>query len=282
MEELTLMNRIEIKQKARDIITENRGYYFALTLVSSLLIVFQSIGTVSQIAQLIQRIINEIANNTLTTESVIRATESGDGDMMSNLLFTTIFTLLIMSVRMVLLIDYRKTTRDKQSGIKDTFYIFGKNRWVPAIFVLILNALYLTVLGTVLTLGFILIAGFIFVPILLAANHNTIVVIIVSILLLVFSLFILMVAIICQNFTSQITYLLLDSYGKGESFSSAFTQSFALMTKKENIKEYLMLQASFIFWSLLNRLTLGISGLIFSNVYIEMSYAGFYEQIKSK
>ncbi|MGX4763858.1 DUF975 family protein [Holzapfeliella sp. JNUCC 72] len=276
------MNRIEIKQKARDIITENRGYYFALTLVSSLLIVFQSIGTVSQIAQLIQRIINEIANNTLTTESVIRATESGDGDMMSNLLFTTIFTLLIMSVRMVLLIDYRKTTRDKQSGIKDTFYIFGKNRWVPAIFVLILNALYLTVLGTVLTLGFILIAGFIFVPILLAANHNTIVVIIVSILLLVFSLFILMVAIICQNFTSQITYLLLDSYGKGESFSSAFTQSFALMTKKENIKEYLMLQASFIFWSLLNRLTLGISGLIFSNVYIEMSYAGFYEQIKSK
>lgn len=276
------MNRIEIKQKARDIITENRGYYFALTLVSSLLIVFQSIGTVSQIAQLIQRIINEIASNTLTTESVIRATESGDGDMMSNLLFTTIFTLLIMSVRMVLLIDYRKTTRDKQSGIKDTFYIFGKNRWVPAIFVLILNALYLTVLGTVLTLGFILIAGFIFVPILLAANHNTIVVIIVSILLLVFSLFILMVAIICQNFTSQITYLLLDSYGKGESFSSAFTQSFALMTKKENIKEYLMLQASFIFWSLLNRLTLGISGLIFSNVYIEMSYAGFYEQIKSK
>ncbi|MGX4644640.1 DUF975 family protein [Holzapfeliella sp. JNUCC 80] len=276
------MNRIEIKQKARDIITENRGYYFALTLVSSLLIVFQSIGTVSQIAQLIQRIINEIASNTLTTESVIRATESGDGDMMSNLLFTTIFTLLIMSVRMVLLIDYRKTTRDKQSGIKDTFYIFGKNRWVPAIFVLILNALYLTVLGTVLTLGFILIAGFIFVPILLAANHNTIVVIIVSILLLVFSLFVLMVAIICQNFTSQITYLLLDSYGKGESFSSAFTQSFALMTKKENIKEYLMLQASFIFWSLLNRLTLGISGLIFSNVYIEMSYAGFYEQIKSK
>lgn len=276
------MNRIEIKQKARDIITENRGYYFALTLVSSLLIVFQSIGTVSQIAQLIQRIINEIASNTLTTESVIRATESGDGDMMSNLLFTTIFTLLIMSVRMVLLIDYRKTTRDKQSGIKDTFYIFGKNRWVPAIFVLILNALYLTVLGTVLTLGFILIAGFIFVPILLAANHNTIVVIIVSILLLIFSLFILMVAIICQNFTSQITYLLLDSYGKGESFSSAFTQSFALMTKKENIKEYLMLQASFIFWSLLNRLTLGISGLIFSNVYIEMSYAGFYEQIKSK
>lgn len=282
MEELTLMNRIEIKQKARDIITENRGYYFALTLVSSLLIVFQSIGTVSQIAQLIQRIINEIASNTLTTESVIRATESGDGDMMSNLLFTTIFTLLIMSVRMVLLIDYRKTTRDKQSGIKDTFYIFGKNRWVPAIFVLILNALYLTVLGTVLTLGFILIAGFIFVPILLAANHNTIVVIIVSILLLIFSLFVLMVAIICQNFTSQITYLLLDSYGKGESFSSAFTQSFALMTKKENIKEYLMLQASFIFWSLLNRLTLGISGLIFSNVYIEMSYAGFYEQIKSK
>lgn len=276
------MNRIEIKQKARDIITENRGYYFALTLVSSLLIVFQSIGTVSQIAQLIQRIINEIASNTLTTESVIRATESGDGDMMSNLLFTTIFTLLIMSVRMVLLIDYRKTTRDKQSGIKDTFYIFGKNRWVPAIFVLILNALYLTVLGTVLTLGFILIAGFIFVPILLAANHNTIVVIIVSILLLIFSLFVLMVAIICQNFTSQITYLLLDSYGKGESFSSAFTQSFALMTKKENIKEYLMLQASFIFWSLLNRLTLGISGLIFSNVYIEMSYAGFYEQIKSK
>lgn len=276
------MNRIEIKQKARDIITENRGYYFALTLVSSLLIVFQSIGTVSQIAQLIQRIINEIASNTLTTESVIRAAESGDGDMMSNLLFTTIFTLLIMSVRMVLLIDYRKTTRDKQSGIKDTFYIFGKNRWVPAIFVLILNALYLTVLGTVLTLGFILIAGFIFVPILLAANHNTIVVIIVSILLLIFSLFILMVAIICQNFTSQITYLLLDSYGKGESFSSAFTQSFALMTKKENIKEYLMLQASFIFWSLLNRLTLGISGLIFSNVYIEMSYAGFYEQIKSK
>lgn len=276
------MNRIEIKQKARDIITENRGYYFALTLVSSLLIVFQSIGTVSQIAQLIQRIINEIASNTLTTESVIRAAESGDGDMMSNLLFTTIFTLLIMSVRMVLLIDYRKTTRDKQSGIKDTFYIFGKNRWVPAIFVLILNALYLTVLGTVLTLGFILIAGFIFVPILLAANHNTIVVIIFSILLLIFSLFVLMVAIICQNFTSQITYLLLDSYGKGESFSSAFTQSFALMTKKENIKEYLMLQASFIFWSLLNRLTLGISGLIFSNVYIEMSYAGFYEQIKSK
>ncbi|KRN04346.1 DUF975 family protein [Holzapfeliella floricola] len=276
------MNRIDMKHKAKALIKENRGYYFALTLVSSLLIIFQSVGTVRQVVQLIQMISREMLNNTLTIETAMRFVESDDGDVMGNLLFTTIFTLLIMSVRMVLLNHYRNNHWEKHSGIKDTFYIFSQNRWVPAIFIMILNALYLTILQTIVMLGYILIAGFIFLPLLIAANHNMIVVLIIAILLLVFSLLIFIIAIICRNFTSQLTYLLLDSYNKGDSFVSAFTKSFRLMTIKENISQYLMLQASFIGWSLLNAVTLGISGLVFSNAYIEMSYAGFYETIKTK
>ncbi|MEJ6348032.1 DUF975 family protein [Holzapfeliella sp. He02] len=275
------MNRIEIKKAASRLIKENWRYYVALALVPSLLIVFQLGGIVVSIARALQTVLDLAAQNALTTSNVMQWAEtSSNSDTLTNFILTTVFTLLTMSLRMVLLTSYRNQNSEKHSGIKDIFYIFGQNRWIPAVFLIILNTIYMSVVTILLAIVYAFIAVFLILPIMMI--DNTIIAIISSIILLLLTIVFVLVVIICRNFTSQMTYLLLDGYQKETSFVSAFTISFKLMTQKYNLKQYLMLQASFILWSILNILTLGISGLLWSNAYIEMSYAAFYEDLLNK
>ncbi|MEJ6348961.1 DUF975 family protein [Holzapfeliella sp. He02] len=278
------MDRIQLKEKAKRLVSEDRGYYFTITFVPMIILfIYNMIANTAGYISYVTSIMN-MAQHTTNIEDFssnlsVLMSFIGIGSIIG-LLVSLVTAIIKFGVRILMLKSYRQEEAAGESGIEDSLYAFKDSRWLAALGFFVIIYLYqLVVAGAAgIILGLIAI---ILVFIGIAANNTivTVILILIGILALVA---VGIVAIILNNFTSQLNYAFLDASQKGDSFSGAISQSFKLMTKKDNMMQFFNLQASFIGWSILNELTFGILGIVWWNAYAEMTYAGFYDEIVKK
>lgn len=278
------MDRIGIKEKAKRLVSEDRGYYFTITFVPMIvLFIYNMIANTAGYFSYVTSIMN-VAQHTTRPEDIsanLSALMSfiGIGSIIG--LFVSLVTAIIkFGVRIVMLKSYRQEEAAGESGIEDALYAFKDSRWLAALGFFVVIYLYqLVVAGAVGIIAFLLAMILAFIGI---AANNTIVTVFLILVGILVTIALVVAGIIINNFTSQLNYAFLDASQKGDSFSGAISQSFKLMIKKDNMIQFFSLQASFIGWSILNELTFGILGIAWWNAYAELTYAGFYDEIVKK
>ncbi|MGX4764173.1 DUF975 family protein [Holzapfeliella sp. JNUCC 72] len=277
------MDRIQIKEKAKAIVSENRGYYFTITFVPIIISVIYSMiqtsGTIGYVTSLVH-VIETIDPENLNPADFSAVSSLAGTFSLVGIIVGLVVSVIKFGVRIVMLKSYRKEEPAGESGINDSLYAFKDSRWLAALGFFVIMGIYGAILGFAVTLVGILL-GLLLFFIGVAANNAfvTTILVIVGILLLIA---LILAAIVAENFTSQINYAFLDASAKGDSFSGAISRSFKLMINKENMIQFVSLQASFIGWTILNEITFGILGIVWWNAYAEMTYAGFYDEINKK
>lgn len=277
------MDRIQIKEKAKAIVSENRGYYFTITFVPIIISVIYSMiqtsGTIGYVTSLVH-VIETIDPENLNPADFSAVSSLAGTFSLVGIIVGLVVSVIKFGVRIVMLKSYRKEEPAGESGINDSLYAFKDSRWLAALGFFVIMGIYGAILGFAVTLVGILL-GLLLFFIGVAANNAFVstILVIVGILLLIA---LILAAIVAENFTSQINYAFLDASAKGDSFSGAISRSFKLMINKENMIQFVSLQASFIGWTILNEITFGILGIVWWNAYAEMTYAGFYDEINKK
>lgn len=131
------MDRIGIKEKAKRLVSEDRGYYFTITFVPMIvLFIYNMIANTAGYFSYVTSIMN-VAQHTTRPEDIsanLSALMSfiGIGSIIG--LFVSLVTAIIkFGVRIVMLKSYRQEEAAGESGIEDALYAFKDSRWLAAL-----------------------------------------------------------------------------------------------------------------------------------------------------
>lgn len=270
-----MVNRKQLKERARDLISQDRGYYFKLTLLPALLQFMAIVAVVLLLSADISSLFSDM--NPLKAMQLAYS-------LLATLLSISVFFALIkiwfdFSMKMMMLRSYRKDKKPKKVS-KAITYVFTDSKWLYVIGLLIVTGIYTNIVNWITELFVDLVATIMSFG-RIAANNQTLSVILVVVYILI-AIVLNIISVLFLNVNEQIAYAYLDSYDIGEGVFYTFKKAFVLMTKKENMLQFFYLQLSFLGWYILNTLTLGILGICWFNAYAEMTYAGFYDEITKK
>lgn len=270
------MNRKQIKENAKELVSQNRGYYFKLTFIPAIM---QYIVIAMVCASFFGLTSNSLDLSMDPVQSIRKFYLIATATWLVIIVVALIKTWFDFSMKMIMLKSYRKDSKPK-TGKEAILYVFKDKKWLYVIGLLVLIGIYNNIVSWVKDTLTDLVDALSEAAKSMVHN-DALAIAIIGIALLVY-LVIYIVALLFTNVTDQMAYTYSDSYEIGEGVFYAFKKAYVLMTKKENMFEFFILQLSLLGWYLLNILTLGILGICWFNAYAEMVYAGFYDEITKK
>lgn len=169
-----------------------------------------------------------------------------------------------------------KAMRGESYGIKDIFSAFKKGEYLRNVGAM---ALYTLFVALAVFVCLIPIEVFLFIFAVLFATKMAvwlfvIIYVLVSFIAVVGSC---VPAFIIQYGLSRVPYLLADD--KEIKPMAAIKKSWKMMTGHKG--EFFMLRLSFLGWNLLNFITFGITGIFWSNPYMNLTLAGYHDELVS-